>query len=534
MTSRFFSIHRTPGSLSLDMRYSGLTRRKFMKTILAAGSAAAVNWTAMGAAASQVRDKQRFPVVVIGSGLGGLVSAAYLSKYGFPVTVIEQHRIPGGYATSFDRAGGRFTFDVSLHATVAEHAMPERILKDLGIWHRIETVYTPELRRIIAPGFDVTLPAKDPDGVKQDLSRVFPDEAAGIHRFYSDMEQVIRELWYQERFQESMMEKLSAMSLETWMNQYVADPDVKRCLAVFSGYYGKSPRDTNALFYAIATGEYLVLGGQYYKTRSQDLSDALADMIEAHGGTIRYETRVDRVEFDSAGQVCGVTDESGENHPAKAVVGNCSAPRLIHSMIPGHLVPAEYRRKIIGQKPSISSFVVWLGLNREISHIKDYEIDIFGDPGSDDPGFGVNIYDNLYEGYSLPGTSTLSLITLSDYSDWTPYAADYFKGRKAAYNTKKQQMAKRLVQRLEERLIPGLSRMIEVMEIGTPLTNERYTGNPGGAIYGFDSDTGTLDVRTPVKGVYLAGAWAAGGGYTPVMMSGRDAAKAVLKDFQTT
>ncbi|MCP4053768.1 MAG: FAD-dependent oxidoreductase, partial [Mesoflavibacter sp.] len=50
-------------------------------------------------------------VIVIGAGLGGLVSAAYLAKYGCKVTVLEQHDIPGGYATSFDR--GDFTFDVS-------------------------------------------------------------------------------------------------------------------------------------------------------------------------------------------------------------------------------------------------------------------------------------------------------------------------------------------------------------------------------------------------------------------------------------
>ena len=95
-------------------------------------------------------------------------------RFGFGVTLLEQHSIPGGYATSFER--GDFTFDVSLHATVAEHAMPQMILEDLGVWKDLDVAYTPELRRIITDRFDITLPAKDPEGVKARLSQQFPHE----------------------------------------------------------------------------------------------------------------------------------------------------------------------------------------------------------------------------------------------------------------------------------------------------------------------------------------------------------------------
>ena len=85
-----------------DINLKDLTRRKFMKTMLLAGTAAAIDWSGLGALAGTVPDKRNFPVVVIGAGLGGLVSAAYLAKYGFPVTLIEQHNIPGGYAIGGD------------------------------------------------------------------------------------------------------------------------------------------------------------------------------------------------------------------------------------------------------------------------------------------------------------------------------------------------------------------------------------------------------------------------------------------------
>ncbi len=59
-----------------------ISRRKFIKTLAMAGSAAAIDWTGFSALAATVKDKVNYPVVVIGAGLGGLVSAAYLSKYG--------------------------------------------------------------------------------------------------------------------------------------------------------------------------------------------------------------------------------------------------------------------------------------------------------------------------------------------------------------------------------------------------------------------------------------------------------------------
>jgi len=57
-----------------------------------------------------MKTKKDYPAVVISAGLGGLCAAAYLAREGIPVTVVEQHSIPGGYASSFDRAKGRFIF----------------------------------------------------------------------------------------------------------------------------------------------------------------------------------------------------------------------------------------------------------------------------------------------------------------------------------------------------------------------------------------------------------------------------------------
>ena len=196
------------------------------------------------------------------------------------------------------------------------------------------------------------------------------------------------------------------------------------------------------------------------------------------------------------------------------------------------------------------TLVVWLGLNRDLrgkirgfsTHVSsgrgpeaDYQACLEGD--IENGSFGVAVYDNIFEGYSQPGTSTLQLIFLCGFTPWRRYAADYNSGRKTDYNMEKERWTDILIQRAEKALIPGLSSMIAVKEAGTPLTNRRFTGNTDGAIYGFEQSMDNaymtrVENRTPVKGLYLAGAWGnPGGGYAGVFRGGQSAFQAMMEDW---
>ena len=198
----------------------------------------------------------------------------------------------------------------------------------------------------------------------------------------------------------------------------------------------------------------------------------------------------------------------------------------------------------------MSSFIVWLGLNRDIrATIKNYEIFLLG---GDDPEttyqaqlecdasraeIAITLFDNAFDGYSLPGTSTMTIMFLCGYEPWRRFETDYFAGRKEAYNLEKARVAKTIVDRVERRLLPELSNMIEVMETATPLTNLRFTRNPGGAIYGYEQTLDNTSIkrirnRTPITGLYLASAWGfPGGGYSGAHASGRNAFQNFLEDW---
>jgi prolycopene isomerase len=225
---------------------------------------------------------------------------------------------------------------------------------------------------------------------------------------------------------------------------------------------------------------------------------ALADVIENAGGEILYETSAEKILVKDKA-VTGVAISGGKVLPARTVVSNASALDTFKHMLPGNVMPVEYLKKLEGYNPSLSSFIVWLGVNKELRgkingsgiHVSsgrgseaDYQSCLKGEVAR--VSFGVSIYDNIFKGYSRPGTSTLMLLFLCGYEPWRKFEADYRAGHKEAYNKEKERWTNILIRRAEEHVIPGLSSMIEVKEAATPLTNWRYTRNPEGAIYGFE------------------------------------------------
>lgn len=109
--------------------------------------------------------------------------------------------------------------------------------------------------------------------------------------------------------------------------------------------------------------------------------------------------------------------------PARAVVSNASPLNTFKEMVPKEAIPTGYLKKLEGYHPSISAFIVWLGLNREIrgrvqgysTHVSsgrgpeaDYQSCLMGE--IDKASFNVNIFDNVFKGHSRPGTSTLMIL----------------------------------------------------------------------------------------------------------------------------
>ncbi|UCC75013.1 MAG: NAD(P)/FAD-dependent oxidoreductase [Gemmatimonadota bacterium] len=538
----------------------GISRKDFLKLVAASTAALAIDPRQLDAMAAELGSKQLLPVIVIGGGLGGLSAAAHLARRGFPVTLVEQHIKPGGYATTFQR--GPFDFDVSLHQTASAQGGLRATLESAGILDKVETVETPELCRIITLDHDLSWPQRDPEAIVEQLVQLFPGEEDGIRDFFGVMagilEEGLREFdpdswWNRVTFPltHRKMWGVRNKTLADVLDEHVQDARARSILSAFWHYYGLPPSRLSAFYYCIATAGYLRFGGHYIRDRSQDLSNALMEAIESAGGTVMLGTKASSITTED-GAVSGVTLSDGRQLEAQAVISNASVPATMEMLGAGAIrtdEQREYLERLASYRPSLSNFGVWLGLNREIRGAvagyeifvqsgydpeKAYEACLACDPAESD--IGVTVYDNAFEGYSRPGTSTIAVLMLSGYEPWRKYEADYFAGRKDAYNAEKERIAATLIRRAEERVIPGLSSMIEVIEIGTPLTNLRYTGNPEGAIYGYEQSLANafmtrLTNTPPFEGLYFASAWTnPGGGYQPCLQSGVTAAQSLMRD----
>ncbi|MBW2038297.1 MAG: NAD(P)/FAD-dependent oxidoreductase [Deltaproteobacteria bacterium] len=540
-----------------------ISRRSFLTISAITAASFALDWKRITAYAAKMGPKSEYPTVIIGAGLGGLCCGAYLARQGIPITVVEQHNVPGGYATSFDRAGGKFTFEVSLHGTSINNNAPARILRDVGVLDKLQLAQLPEVYRLKTPDLDISVPQKDPEAYIRLLAKHFPDETEGIRGFVQEMIGIAEETnsyhqkgrLYKRIFrvifpiQYRKMWNVRDKTLAELMNEYVKEPALQDVLAALWGYYGLPPSRLSGFYYANATGGYLKNGSYYVKNRSQDLSYALADVIEKSGGKILYETLAQKILVkDGAAQ--GVVISGGKVLPARAVVSNASALTTFKEMLPRKVVPPDYLRELEGYRPSISTFIVWLGLNRELrGKIKGFSTHVASGRGAEadyqsylmgevDKGpFSVSIYDNIFKGYSRPGTSSLMILFLCGFKPWRKFEADYRAGCKKAYYKEKERWTNILIRRAEKELVPGLSSMIEVKEAATPLTNWHYTRNAEGAIYGFEQSMDNaymnrISNRTPIKGLYLASAWGyPGGGYAGVLRGGQRAFQVMMEDW---
>ena len=498
-----------------------------------------------------------FDVIVVGAGLGGLSAATSLSRAGKKVLLLERHNVPGGYAGSFLR--GRFEFDASLHELSGVGAGEVKgpahmLLQDYGVLDKIELVPINEFYRVVLPNVDVTFPA-DRQGYEEAFCGAFPGEREGISRLTSLVFGI-----FDEMIRSNMLGGDSPAALDPRefplitgvLGKSVAevlaplfrDNAARAAVSQLCHYLGQPPSRCTFLTFALALSSYLTAGPVHIKGTSQALSQAFVDVIEENGGQVWLNHGAKRITTD-AGKITGVVTERGLRLHCRHVV--CSANPMVTclKLIGASDVPDWYLSRLRGWTPGLSTFNLFLGLDRPCGELGlnvhetfvggDYDLDrqydrARLDAGADRPGAAVTYYNAADPEFSPPGTSVV-VVTVAAYGD------AWLKLKPEEYEETKRRVAQSALD-LTERVAPGFQNHIEVLEAATPLTNIRYTLNPGGSFTGFAENRypttmSQLPGRGPFEGLYFANAWVRiGGGYMPTMLSGMLASAEVLADME--
>src|SRR5579884_459631 len=425
------------------MSSSFVPRRDILKSILAT-IPVTLDWAALPVGNAKENDSNEFDAIIIGSGLGGLSCAAGFARQGLRPLVIEQHDKPGGYATAFKRPGG-FTFDVSLHSTyAAERNGLHNLIPGMPEITSVEFAPLPYVYRAIFPDHDLRVSAGNVGGYLDALYTAFPDEKNGIKALYDDMAGLESDIGkYSDSHGKIDMSQfptdfpfLFEFASLTWgemMNRRIQNEKLRGIVSALWPYYGLPPSKLSAIYYALPTIGYLKQGGYYPKNgRSQTISDAFVNFIEGHGGKVLLNTRVSQIRTKDHAAT-GVTTADGSQYNSKAVVSNANAYDTFHHLLEPDDSLTAYLGRIDRYTASLSSFQVFLGLKKNLvkeAGLKDAEL--FYGTGYDPErgyqaaldadvancGFGLMLYDNVYEGYSPRGKNTLNIVALQGYEPW--------------------------------------------------------------------------------------------------------------------
>ena len=505
---------------------------------------------------------ERVDAVVIGAGLGGLAAAVELAHRGLRTLVLEHHSVPGGYAQCFQR--GPYRFDASLHALngLAPGGGADATYRALGIWDRVRLHRLDPLYRLRQPGREIVAHA-DAFRYEAELITYFPDQADGIRAYLDEALAAYRESRRFETDQaagrrptpDDLTRRYPAMvrvSGETWdqmMARHVSDPQARAALGALWGYVGLPPSQCAALVGALATAAYHEHGGWYPEGGAQALSGALVQELREHGGDVLYEQLVNG--FDLHGdRAAAVTTREGLRLEADLFISNASAPTTMLDLVGRDRLPADYVGRIEAPTASYTTFSVYLGLGRDLFAEQGLAHELFLDPSGDPDdaweaaqrgdwartSLSVTDYTRVDPGCAPPGhgVAVLTSVASWDYADtWGTGGDPVDYHQNPRYLELKERTADALVARAAE-AVPGLADAIRHRETSSPLTNFRYTRNPRGAIEGYEnsplnSGLGWLSSETPVRNLFLAGAWTSSGGMNPAMASGLSAARRGLR-----
>ncbi|MEL6602594.1 MAG: NAD(P)/FAD-dependent oxidoreductase [Cyanobacteria bacterium J06614_10] len=469
-------------------------------------------------------------VIVIGSGLGGLVAGALLARYGRRVILCESHVLPGGAAHAFTRQhkGKTFTFDSgpSFYCGLGECASANPLTQVLAVLgESIDAIaYDPFGYYHFPEG---TLPVYgNAQKYQQALEAFSPGAAAQMAALEARLQKIYAPLkaiptlalradlqllpLLIRRYPGAIAQLIPTLrdldrSMGEVMADTVQDPWLKRLLDLECFLLsGMMCHETVAPEMAFMFGERAQSVIDYPVGGSGTIVDALVRGFKRWGGQLRLGTHVSKIITEN-GSATGVQLKSGECLSANTVISNATRWDTYEQLLSPSDLPAAYRQQAL-ETPAVDSFMhLHLGIRSEglaevpIHHVVVHDNDqAIATPGNT---CMVSIPTALDPQQAPEGYHTVHAYTLEPYANWEQETPN-----SATYREKKKARAASLFKAVS-RIIPDVSDRIELELIGTPLTHSRYLrryrGTYGPAIA---ANEGRFPSgKTPIKGLYLVG-----------------------------
>jgi len=479
-------------------------------------------------------------IIIIGAGISGLAAGCYAQMNGYQTQIFELHYLPGGLCTAWQKH--EYIFDGCIHYIFGSGPGQPfyRVWEELGAVQNLEFVNQTDFMQIRGPAGEVLNVHSYPDALEQHLKAISPEDAKLIEGF-------CRGVCSFKDFDLSMLQQKpkSLMTAADWARM---GKEVLPFIRVLGKWGNLSLQELASQFnhpflrraipHMFAWPDVPVMVGMsllaYLDNRNAGFpvgaSLQFARAIEQRyldlGGEIVYSAQVERV-LVADDQAVGVRLYDNREYRADRVISACDGRCTIFEMLRGEYVNRRIKKLYDGHLPIHSQLQISLGVNRDMAQEPHWVTHLLDEPvriaGEDRYEIGVKHY--CFDPSLAPaGKSVVIVMLTTQYAYW-----QRIYGRRD-YSAEEIQEAGILVDRLDQ-LYPGIKADIEVIDVATPLSYERFTGNWQGASCGWLLTKETLPLM--IKGVpkrlpgldrfYMVSQWTEPGGSVPIVaLSGRN------------
>ncbi len=441
----------------------------------------------------------RYDVVIIGSGLGGLVCGSLLAREGMKVLVLERQAQPGGCMQSYQRDG--LSFDTGFHYVggLAEGQQLHHVFSHLGLmqlpWIRLDM-----------DGFDrvtirqQTFPlAQGYDHFANTLGEFFPQEKMALKQYV----ELLRHL--------PPMEEIGTVNAYDWLKSLFND---SLLIHVLSGSALKMELRCESLpLFAFAHSMSSYIGSSWRLRGSGHLIvNALVNDINRLGGKVICHAEVNKL-VEKEGRIVAAQCSKDNIYEGDVFISDVHPQVTFGWLGDSTLIKNMFRRRINALENSFGMFTVSLVLKQGVLPYFNHNKYVYRKPNvwtfhKDVDGIGGVMVSCRVpeEGDYARQIDLLTPVSWTLFEQWADTTVGH---RNEQYEMLKNHLADECIC-LAERVIPGLSGMVEKRYTSTPLTYRDYTLTPDGSAYGVRKDCRnllmtTLSPRTPIPNLLLTG-----------------------------
>lgn len=461
-------------------------------------------------------------VVIIGGGVGGLFTGAFLAKNGLHVTVLEKNTIIGGGLQCFHRKGKIFETGMHVLGGFQPGGSLSKICCYLGILDRLDLHHIPEGQmdeiRYGSNGDVYKIPSGR-ENFTAYFSGLFPEEAEGIRDYVNEIYRLTEEvpLFY-------VKEAPSGMTIHserfTWaadrlIAHYVKNEHLREVLAYLNPLYGGIAGHTPAYIHALINVLY-INGASRFVGGSQQLADALREVVEENGGQVIGNKEVVSVAVGADRRAESVTCSDGETYTADWVVSAVHPTELL-KMLPSGAFPKAFAQRLDEIPVSYSAFTLFVdlkpGMFPYIDHtcyfMEDYGA-IWNQHETPEPewpkGFMYMTPPDPEQGEYANRLLVHCIMDRHVPDKWKDTTVGH---RGPEYEAWKVANVEKILAKLE-RLFPGFRDMTANVYAASPLTIRDYYHTKEGAIFGYRKDCANMmlsqiPVYTKVRNLLLTG-----------------------------